>query len=287
MRPPHIPSHWPNRAASRHVNSRPHLWHVQEMGAGPLILLLHGAGGATHSFRNLIPLLTPHYRVVAVDLAGQGFTVMGSRQRSGLDAMAEDVASLISHEGWQVQALIGHSAGAALSLRLSEILPVKAVVGINAALGKFEGLAGWLFPAMARVLAMTPMVAQLFSRIAGTPSQVHQLLLSTGSRIEPTGEAQYLHLLRMPSHVAATLLMMAQWELDPILDRLGSLKTPSLLITGANDRTVPPATSMRSAAAMLQAAWVDIPRFGHLVHEEAAEPVAALIRDFLAERAVL
>ena len=59
---------------SRQVMHRPHRWHIQEAGKGPLLLLIHGAGGATHSFRSLFPLLAQTSRVVAVDLPGQGFT---------------------------------------------------------------------------------------------------------------------------------------------------------------------------------------------------------------------
>jgi len=257
------------------------LWHVQDMGQGPTLLLLHGAGGATHSFRHLIPQLTPDYRVIAIDLPGQGFTALGARHRCGLDPMAEDIARLAAQQGWQPQCIIGHSAGAALALRLAELMPGPSVIGINAALSNFDGLAGWLFPVMARVLASTPLIAPLFSKIAGTPAQVRQLLLSTGSRIDAEGEAQYLRLLRMPSHVGATLTMMAQWTLDGLLARLDQMTLPCLLITGSNDRAVPPAVSLRAAARMPQARLVDLPGYGHLVHEEAGAATAAVIRDFL------
>ena len=40
--------------------------------------------------------------------------------------------------------------------RLAELTPIKAVIGINSALGAFEGLEGWLFPVMAKALALTP-----------------------------------------------------------------------------------------------------------------------------------
>ena len=276
-----IPGDWPYRAASRHIACKPHLWHVQDTGAGPTLLLLHGAGGATHSFRHLIPLLVTQYRVIAIDLPGQGFTVMGARQRCGLDAIAADIAALVAQEGWQPEAIIGHSAGAAIALRLAEIMPTKAVIGINAALGNFDGMAAWIFPAMARLLALTPLVAQVFSKFAGTPSQVHQLLTSTGSNIDPAGEAQYLRLLRMPSHVGATLSMMAQWNLDALLRRLDRLAGPCLLITASKDLAVPASVSQKAAAQMPNARWVDIPGYGHLVHEEAAAPTATLIRDFL------
>ena len=261
--------------------SRPQLWHVQEMGAGPVVLLLHGAGGATHSFRHLVPLLAQTHRVIAIDLPGQGFTVLGARSRCGLNATAEDIKALCGQEGWQPVALIGHSAGAALALRVAQIMPVGAVVGINAALGKFDGVAGWVFPIMAKVLALTPLVATLFSKYAGTPAQVHQLLMATGSKIDREGEAQYLHLLRMASHVDATLSMMSQWELGGLLEGLARQKVSCLLITASGDRAVPATVSQKAAALMPDARWVDLPGYGHLVHEEAADKVVPLILNFL------
>ena len=282
MTPLTLPPDWPFRLHSRFVHSRPHLWHVQDIGTGFTLLLLHGAGGATHSFRHLIPLLHG-FRVIAIDVSGQGFTVNGARHRCGLDAIAEDIATLIAHEHWQPDAIIGHSAGAAIALRLAEITPTRAVIGINAALGTFEGLQGWLFPAAAKLLALTPLVPQVFSRLAGTPGQVHQLLASTGSRIDAAGEAQYLTLVRMPSHVDATLSMMSQWQLDALLDGLPRHSTPCLLITSSGDRAVPAAVSQKAVAMMPDAHWVDLPSYGHLVHEEAADKVAALILTFLTQ----
>lgn len=281
MQPPLIPQDWPNRAASRHIFCAPHLWHVQEMGAGPTLVLIHGAGGASHSWRGLVPFLSAQYHLVIVDLPGQGFTRLGARHRCGLDAMAEDLARLIAEEAWAPLAYIGHSAGAAIALRLAEIAPPRAVIGLNAALGQFEGVAGWLFPIMAKLLAAAPFVAQIFSRLAGNPAKVASLLASTGSTIDATGQALYLQLLRMPTHVDATLAMMAQWTLDGLLSRLPRQTTPCLLLTAANDHAVPPAKSAQAAQRMPHARWHDMPGYGHLWHEEAPETVAPLILEFL------
>lgn len=281
MAAPAPPPDWPHRETSRQVACRPHLWHVQEMGAGPLLLLLHGAGGATHSWRHLMPLLARHWRVIAIDLPGQGFTRLGARGRCGVDPMAEDISALCRQEGWAPFAIIGHSAGAALALRLAERLPLRAVIGINAALGAFDGVAGWLFPLLARLLAMTPFAAQIFSRIWGTEARVQGLLASTGSQIDAAGQAQYLTLLRRPAHVDATLAMMAQWQLDGLLARLPQQTCPCLLITARRDRAVPPAVSQAAAARMPQARCADSGDFGHLVHEEDPVAVAGMIGDFL------
>ena len=282
MRAPMIPAFWPYRDASRHIACKPHLWHVQDVGAGPLVLLLHGAGGATHSFRHLIPLLAAHYRIIALDLPGQGFSVLGARARCGLDPVSDDIAALIRQEGWEPLAIIGHSAGGAIAQRLAELLPLKAVVGINSALGAFEGLEGWLFPVMAKALALTPFVPSLFSKLAGTPAQVRQLIATTGSALDDEGLALYLHLMQKPAHVSATLAMMAQWNLTPFLRRMTNQTTPTLLITASKDRAVPASVSQRSAQTMPDATWLDIPDYGHLVHEEAADLVAAPILAFLA-----
>lgn len=287
--PPGLPADWPHRAASRLVACPPHRWHVQDMGAGPVILLLHGAGGAGHSWRALMPLLAARGRVIVPDLPGQGFTRPGRRRRFGLEAMAEDLAALCAHMDAPPDAIIGHSAGAALALRMAEILPrpPRAVVGINAALGPFEGLAGLLFPLLARTLTATPFVPALFARLTGTTERVRALLRSTGSDLDPTGIELYRRLVARAEHVDGTLGMMAQWRLDGLMARLPQIAVPVLLIAAAGDRTVPAETSARAAARMPMARHAVIERLGHLVHEEAPDSVAALITDFLDNQGVI
>jgi magnesium chelatase accessory protein len=286
MPPLTLPPDWPHRAWSRRIACAPHLWHVQEAGNGPSLLLLHGAGGATHSWRHLMPLLVEAgFHVIAPDLPGQGFTRLGARSRCGLDPMAEDLVSLCTDQGWEIDAIIGHSAGAALALRMAERLrsAPKAIVGINAALGDFDGVAGWIYPAAAKLLAATPFVAGIFSRLSGTRDRVNSLLSSTGSEIEAEGKAQYLRLVQTSAHVDATLAMMAQWQLSGLLARLPEIRTPCLLIASAMDRAVPPEISAKAARRMPNAIYAEMPRYGHLVQEEDAGAIMALIAPFLAQ----
>lgn len=282
--PVRVPPDWPMRAASRAVHVRPHLWHVQGMGQGPLVLLLHGAGASTHSWRALAPLLAPRFTLVMPDLPGQGFTRQGNRQRLGLDAMAEDLAALLADQGWVPYGIVGHSAGAALALRLTECLTTKpaGVVGINAALGNFEGVPGVVFPILARLLALNPLVPPVFARLAGGEAQVGRLLSATGSRIDPEGRLLYRRLVSDPAHVDGTLAMMAQWQLDGLIARLPAIATPTLFLTGGNDRAVPPSCSRDAAARMPQARVEEFAGLGHLIHEEAAPVIAAAVTAFFA-----
>lgn len=280
------PDDWPLRQHSRHIAARPHLWHVQDFGpeGAPRILCLHGAGGAGHSFRALAPLLAGRWRVTVLDLPGQGFSTLGARQRCGLYPMAEDIGRLCAEQGWRPAAILGHSAGAAIALRLADTLPdgPRAVVGINAALSPFQGVAGVMFPMMARLLAMNPMVPQVFARLWRDAAQVDRLIRATGSAIDAPGLACYLRLVREPQHVDATLAMMAQWRLDGLRARLPALAVPALLVTGAGDRAVPPEVSAEAAGLNPGVRHVALARGGHLLHEEDAAAVMAEVEPFLA-----
>ena len=285
MRWPQDAVDWPLQEHSRIVRSKPHRWHVQELGRGPSILLIHGAGGATQSWRDLMPLLASWFHVIAVDLPGQGFTQMGARHRCGLAPMAEDLASLVADQKWQISAIVGHSAGCAIALEMSQKLPFQSVpiVGINAALGNFKGIAGWLFPLMAKLLALNPFTARIFAATSKNPERVRKLIDGTGSTLSKEGLRLYQRLASDQAHVDATLAMMAQWSLDSLLNHLDSIKNPTLFLVGADDKTVPPDTSSLAANQMPHAQVETLTGYGHLVHEEAAETVAALIHGFLSK----
>ncbi|MEM6759772.1 MAG: alpha/beta fold hydrolase BchO [Pseudomonadota bacterium] len=273
---------WPLADISRQITGPVHRWHVQEMGDGPLVLLLHGAGGSCHSFRGLIPTIAADFKVVAVDLPGHGFTKLGARQRSSLPAMAQDIYALCKQQGWQPSALIGHSAGAAVALQMARVLRQR-VIGLNAALGEFPGLAGLVFPLMAKSLAMMPFATTLFSGAAASPQRIQTLIASTGSTLDTEGYALYRRLVGDKTHVDGTLQMMAQWNLRGLLDSLPTYEGPVDLIVGAQDKTVPPKVSRDTAARMQNATVHVLDGLGHLAHEEAPQKVATLIRNLLAK----
>jgi magnesium chelatase accessory protein len=278
MRWPQDAHGWPLRDHSRIVPLGPHRWHVQQAGTGPDILLIHGAGGAAQSWRGLFPLLTAEARVTAMDLPGQGFTRSPAR-RAGLDETATDLAALTSHLGLTPRTVITHSAGTAIALQMSlnGALPGARIVGINPALAPFSGVAGMIFPVMAKALALMPFSATLFARTT-TPASIDRLLAATGSDVGPKGRDLYLRLARDPDHVAGTLAMMAAWNLSPLLARLQRITAPTLFLAAERDGTVPPAVAHRAARDIPGARVIDVPGLGHLAHEEAPDRIAPLIR---------
>jgi magnesium chelatase accessory protein len=271
---------WPHADHSRFVDVRPHRWHVQEMGQGDTILLLHGASGSTHSWRDVMTELAQDFRVIAVDLPGHGQTRLGSRQRSSLPLMTKDMQSLIEHEGWQPRAILAHSAGAALGLRILQGTRTP-LIAVNPALSPFKGLAGVLFPMAARVVALSPVMAKMIKRRMSGPGQVVSLMETTGSRISPEGLNLYAKLFRSDAHLDGTLLMMAQWKLDGLVSDLPKIDVPCTFLIGENDKAVPPSSVRDSARRLPKSDVIGFDGYGHLLHEEAPKLVADQLRAVL------
>ncbi len=275
---------WPNRDASRFVTVGGVKWHVQQMGKGPVLLLLHGTGAATHSWRALVPLLADRFTVIAPDLPGHGFT--SGRLRGGLtmSAMARGIGELVLSMDLAPQAIIGHSAGAAIAIRmvLDGLAEPELVIGLDAALLPFPGLASRLFPALAKALFVNPLAPHIFARIARQPGETGRFLArSTGSRIEPAGVRCYERLFATPGHCAGAIGMMADWDLAGFERDLPRLTTPLRLLHGTADSAIPLANARAAANRVADGELIPLEGLGHLAHEERPEKVAKLITDLV------
>ncbi|NKI34871.1 alpha/beta fold hydrolase [Wenzhouxiangella sp. XN79A] len=275
---------WPHADASRFVDVDGFGWHVQQMGRGPALLLLHGTGASTHSWRSLAPVLAQRFTVIAPDLPGHGFTAPAPRSGQTVPGMAAAVAALVEHLGVEPVALVGHSAGAAIAIRccLDDRLNPASVIGINAALLPFRGPAGLLFPPLARLLFLNPFTPRVFARRAADRRRVERLLRGTGSALDPDGIDLYARLFVDPGHVAGTLGMMANWDLARFARDLPELDVPLLLIAAENDRTIPAGAADRVGRIVPGAVVERLPGLGHLAHEEDAGAVAERIEAFIA-----
>lgn len=263
------------------IASPPHRWRVRDEGAGPCVLLLHGSGASIDSWAGVIPLLAKDFRVIAIDLPGQGETKLGTRMRSGLNAMAEDIAALMTTQDTEPVLLVGHSAGTAIALRMAETSHQGTpVIGFNAALAEFPGLAAVLFPALANILSLSPGAGDLIALAASKRSSTERLLKTTGGPITDEMVARYQQLITKPAHVKATLAMMAQWRIQPIRRALPGIASPVLFAVGGEDTTVPPKTSHEAAAMLPNAEVIERDDLGHLAHEQDPDWAAKVIVTF-------
>lgn len=284
-------SDWPHRECSRFVEAAGFRWHVQVFEPSdapasrelPCVLLLHGTGASSHSWRTLAPLLAEHARVVVPDLPGHAFTAMPEPEQASLPGMAAAVAGLMRALDLRPTDVVGHSAGAAVALRMAldgGLDPaVRArIASLNGAVLPMSGFAWQWFSPAAKLLASTPWVPGFLAWRGQDRKVLRRLLDSTGSNVGAAGEALYARLVANPGHVAGALQMMARWDLDALRRDLPRLADPPRpwpvqLVVGEADRTVPPEIALRARALLPHAGLVRLPRLGHLAHEEAPDLV--------------
>ena len=271
---------WPMAQHSSFVQAAGLRWHVQQMGrppsVAPLVLLVHGTGASAHTWRHLVPLLQERFALMAMDLPGHAFTSEATAGQLSMPGMARALAALLHKLHLQPRLAIGHSAGAAVLVRmaLDGLLDVQRIVAINGAFLPFGGVAALLFAPLARLLYAAPFVPRLFSRRAADDAVVQRLISGTGSQLDAAGTALYARLMQSPPHAASALGMMAHWDLRKLADALPRLRTPLQLIVGERDAAVPPRQAQEVAALCPGTQVNTLPRLGHLAHEEDAAAVA-------------
>jgi magnesium chelatase accessory protein len=288
-----LPSNWPHKNHSEFVTAHGVQWHVQRWGfqrrtsKKPVLLLLHGTGASTHSWRDVAPNLARRFQVIAPDLPGHAFSSHPDRASMTLPGMADALFGLLQALGnLQPSVIAGHSAGAAIAVQMAlqnakeskvdnDLL--QRVISFNGALLPLESLSGQLFSPLAKLLALNPLVPRLFAWRANNPSVVKDLLDSTGSNIGSEGLQFYSDLVRMPSHAAGALSMMANWNLDNLKNDLPSLKVPLRLIVGTTDKTIHPNTASRVRSLLPSSQIHFMQGLGHLAHEEDPTQACELI----------
>ena len=269
---------WPNREASRFVTAASLTWHVQVMGQGPALLLLHGTGASTHSWRDVMPRLAAHFTVIAPDLPGHAFTNPAGKQSLSLPGMAAAVALLLRELKLDPVRAAGHSAGAAILVRMAveRLFAPADIVSFNGAFFPVSGVAGQFFSPLAKAVAGASLLQRMFARMADKKA-VDRLLRDTGSVISEEGVLLYQRLFSNEGHVAGTLGMMAAWDLHWVSQDLRNLGAPLYLVRALKDRTIQPADAEKAAKLTPKGIIIDMPGLGHLAHEEDPAAAAAII----------
>lgn len=271
---------WPNAPASQFVKAAGFTWHVQISGRGPDLLLLHGTGSSTHSWRALFPSLATQFRVVAPDLPGHAFSELPSRSSMTLPGMGNAVATLLAELGVQPRWAVGHSAGASIlcQMHLDNNFNPNAIISLNGAFLPFQNFWGQFFAPLSRVLLANPLVPGAFARLSSERS-VRRLIHGTGSSISTEDLERYVELITDADHVLGALTMMANWDLNSFLPQLGRIQVPLHLVVASRDRAVPPTDAETIAARVPRCSIHRIENLGHLAHEEDPGSVRDLIFD--------
>lgn len=251
--------------------------HYDEAGQGAeTIVFVHGLMLASESWAGQVAAFSDRYRVITFDLRGQG---RSAHVRAGLDLdnLAADTAELIRALGAGPCHLIGFSMGAFIALRVAarrpDLLRSLVLIGPSA-----EAEAPAKMPAYRMLIAGVklfgprPFVGPLLKILFGD-----SFLKDPASAAECRRWKHYLE--RLPRNLAYAAEASA--HRPSITHELGRITAPVLVVSGTEDRPVPPATARAVADAIRGARFLAVPSTGHAVMLEQPSLFNSALARFL------
>jgi pimeloyl-ACP methyl ester carboxylesterase len=257
-------------------------WFCQKAGQGFPLVLLHGLGASSFSWRKNIGPLSRHYQVFAPDLPAHGRTPPDAVPDFDLATLTRELVRLLDRQGVAQAALAGNSLGGTLALLLARDYPERFPALVLLAPAVAVSRLPWLFyPLRLAFLgaAMAALLGPWTARLALNYSYYRRELITPEviAGYEPTFHtlAQRLALRQLISRV------------DPLpspqlADLLGQVPQPLCLIWGKQDRVLPPKQGVWLKQRLPRAELQILPKVGHAPQEEAPELVNEIIIAFLA-----
>ena len=265
--------------------------HVETLGPNPdsgvdSLVLLHGYGGSSFSWRYWTPHLAKRAHVVLVDMKGFGLAPKPDDGQYGPEHQAELIYRLILQADLQRVTLIGHSLGGGVALgtalRLLDSEPgrLKRLILVASAAYK-QRMPLFVTLAKYRRLATTAL------RILGTQFVIRHVLKSIvfdSSKVSDDQVTGYAKPLSSPEAYRAlidTALAIMPPDLEKLTGRFKELDVPTLVLWGRQDRVVPLWVGERLADKLPDANLQVLENCGHMPAEELPEESWKVLQTFL------
>ncbi|WP_270179176.1 alpha/beta fold hydrolase [Alkalihalobacillus sp. CinArs1] len=245
----------------------------------PVLTLLHGFLSSTFSYRRLIPLLSKHYTIVAVDLPPFGRSEKSSRFVHSYQNFAEVVIELLERLSIDETVMIGHSMGGQVALRAASI--DEDLVKKNILLSS----SGYLEKARQSLVysSYLPFFSMYLKRWLSRKGAKGNLVncVYDPNLIDEEMVDGYVQPFFHEGIFRSLVRMIRDREGDLSQEELRRIHTPSLLIWGEHDRVVPLQIGKRLAEDLPNSELIVYEKTGHLLPEEQPRSILRDIQKFI------
>ena len=253
-------------------------YRVRGPADAPTIVLLHGFMGSLFAWEKWSGLLSPHFRVITIDLPGHGLTGAVPSNDYSQGAMAVFVKAFADQMHLGRFTIAGNSMGGDVAAHFAELYPerVRALVLVDAAGAQTETRPRRNLIGMA---ARLPLLSDLAPHVPPCwifPVGPRRPVAGSRCGSDPTWA-----FARMPGARAA---MLAHYRLPAdgyVWQHVKAIKAPTLILWGRDDHTIPVASAYAWQGAITGSKLVIYPHAGHLLMLDAPTQSASDVSAFL------
>jgi pimeloyl-ACP methyl ester carboxylesterase len=260
----------------------------RELGEGPPLLLIHGFGASSFTWRRVAPALAENNRVIAVDLKGFGESDKPFDERYSVFDQAELLAQLIEEKDLHDLTVVGHSFGGGVAL----VLALEAKERLKGRIARLVLLDSIAYPqnipVFFRMLDM-PVVSQLGIRMVPPSVQTRlalQIAYLDDSKIDPEEIETYAAPLKTAAGKHAIIHSARQivpQGIEELSERYKTIDLPTLIAWCDHDRIVPLEVGIKLRRTLPKSSLRLIEECGHMPQEEQPESTLLLIQEFLGQ----
>lgn len=245
------------------------------------VLLLHGTSASLHTWEGWSEAMRPSRRVLTMDLPGFGLTGPDPRDDYRMERYTRFVVALMDSLRVRRVDLAGNSLGGEIAWHVAAQHPdrVRKLVLVDPAGLPFTSLSVPIGFRLARDPRLSWLMTRILPRRVVT-SSVRDVYGDT-SRVSDALVDRYYDLTRRAGNRAALPARFAQSRPGADTMRLARITSPTLILWGAQDRLIPPATAARFLRLLPSAQLVVYPELGHVPHEEDPRRTATDVLAFL------
>ena len=239
--------------------------HYTDCGEGHPILLLHGWGCNTTTFKTIRPFLEAHFRVLTVDFAGFGQSDE-PHEVWGVEEYTHSVEALAQAEGVENPILIGHSFGGRVSILYASRHKVQKVILVDAAGVKPRRSLNYY-----RKVYTFKLLKRVLPLVAGK-ARAEKII---EARRAKGGSSDYKQASPMMRRVLSKVVNEDLCHLMP------RIKAPTLLFWGENDTATPLADAKKMEKLIPDAGLVTVAGAGHFSFLENTPLFLRVVESFL------
>ncbi len=256
--------------------------HYTKKGHGQPVVMIHGFGLSSYSFRFLMHDLSKDYEVYALDLKGFGESIKPEDGRYSAYDQASYVLEFIRRHNLKNVILIGHSlgGGVALSVALKNKEEISKLILLDAAAyrQKLPKMIDWLNTPVIGKLGFYLLPASYHTKMA------YKYAFYDDSKIPQDSIKELSKSLQKPNARYAycqTSNCIIPEDIDEVSKKYKTLNIPTLVIWGDKDTVVRKKIAYKLYHDLPVVTLKIIPNCGHIPHEEQPEVVIKHIRKFL------